>query len=52
MRRDLAETYIGNPRLSITEISYLLGFSEPSSFARTFRRWTGTSPSQQRERAA
>jgi AraC-like DNA-binding protein len=52
VRRDLALKYIATPRLSITEISYLLGFSEPSSFARTFRRWTGTSPSQQRERAA
>lgn len=49
VRRDLALKYIANPRLSITEISYLLGFSEPSSFARTFRRWTGCSPSQQRE---
>jgi AraC-like DNA-binding protein len=52
VRRDLAETYITNPRLSITEISYLLGFSEPSSFARTFKRWTGNSPSEQRRTAA
>ena len=51
VRRDLALKYIATPRLSITEISYLLGFSEPSSFARTFRRWTGKSPSQQRQRA-
>lgn len=49
VRQDLALKYIANPRLSITEISYLLGFSEPSSFARTFRRWTGHSPSRQRE---
>jgi len=49
VRRDLALQYVANPRLSITEISYLLGFSEPSSFARTFRRWTGHSPSRQRQ---
>ncbi len=49
VRRDLALQYIANPRLSITEISYLLGFSEPSSFARSFRRWNGTSPSAVRQ---
>jgi len=49
VRRDLAGKYLANPRYSITEISYLLGFSEPSSFARSFRRWNGTSPTAVRQ---
>jgi len=51
VRRDLASKYLASPRYSITEISYLLGFSEPSSFARSFRRWNGTSPTTQRRAA-
>ena len=29
---------------SIAEISFLLGFSEPSAFFRAFKRWTGADP--------
>ena len=49
VRRELAETYIADDRYSITEISYLLGFAEPSSFARKYKDWTGASPSSQRQ---
>jgi len=52
VRRDLAGKYLANSRYSITEISYLLGFSEPSSFARSFRRWNGTSPTALRRATA
>ena len=48
VRRELALRYIDDESLSITEISYLLGFSEPSSFARVFKRWTGQAPSESR----
>ena len=37
-----------NSRLSITEISRNLGFSEPGAFHRSFRRWTGKSPGEYR----
>jgi AraC-like DNA-binding protein len=47
-RRQLAEQYISDSSLSLTEISYLLGFSEASSFSRAFRRWTGQSPTEAR----
>lgn len=34
--------------LSIAEISFLLGFSQPSAFHRAFRRWTSCTPAQWR----
>ncbi|MDX1796361.1 MAG: AraC family transcriptional regulator, partial [Hydrogenovibrio sp.] len=48
VREDLASTYIQESNLSMSEISYLLGFGNISSFSRAFKRWTGTSPSQLR----
>lgn len=52
VRRSLALRYMEDRSLSLTEISYLLGFSEPSSFTRAFRGWTGSSPSEARRSAA
>mgnify|MGYP001587152447 FL=1 len=46
MRQSLAEAYIIDNSLTLTEISLLLGFSEPSSFSRAFKSWTGPSPSE------
>lgn len=48
-RRDLAQSYLQDRRFSIGEITFLLGFSDTSSFTRAFRRWAGCSPSQYRE---
>jgi len=47
-RRSLASAYMENPRMSVGEIAYLLGFSEASNFSRAFKRWTGRSPSARR----
>jgi AraC-like DNA-binding protein len=44
VRARLAGEYLNDPALTIGEIAYLLGFSEPSAFSRAFRRWTGRSP--------
>ena len=49
VRRELAEEYIERSELSVNEIAYMLGFSDCSNFARSFRRWMGTSPSEYRE---
>jgi AraC-like DNA-binding protein len=49
-RRDLALRYIEDPARSITEITFLLGFSGQSAFTRAFRRWTGSAPSDYRAR--
>ena len=48
-RRELAESYIRDNSLSISEITYLLGFSEPGNFTRAFKRWHRLSPSAYRE---
>jgi AraC-like DNA-binding protein len=45
VRRRLAVEYITDPSRPLTEISFLLGFSELSAFSRAFRRWTGKAPS-------
>ncbi len=50
LRRTLADIYLLDRRLSLTDISMLLGFSEQSSFTRAFRRWHGESPVQARQR--
>ena len=43
-RKALAMQYLRESHRSIGEVTYLLGFSEPSNFTRAFRRWTGKSP--------
>lgn len=48
-RRDLALRLIEDPRRPIGEITFELGFSQQSAFARAFRRWAGESPTQYRE---
>jgi len=52
VRRSLAELYILDNSLTLTEISLLLGFSEPSSFSRAFKNWTGSAPSEVRQARA
>ena len=48
IRKTLARQYLKDSPRSIGEIAYLLGFSEPSSFVRAFKRWNGKTPSQYR----
>ncbi len=49
IRQDMAGEYIKDSTMSMTEISFLLGFSEQANFSRAYRRWYGTSPSAARE---
>ncbi len=50
-RLQLARKYLSSPGRSVVETAYLLGFSEPSTFSRAFKRWTGQSPAQYREQS-
>ena len=43
-RQSLAKGYIEQSSFAITEIAYLLGFSDAANFTRAFKRWTGKSP--------
>jgi len=49
VRKNLALKYIQDSELTLTELSFQLGFSELSAFSRAFKNWTGKSPSQFRE---
>jgi AraC-like DNA-binding protein len=50
LRRDLATHLLQKSRLSLEDIAVSLGFSELSTFHRAFRRWTGVTPGEFRER--
>lgn len=43
-RLHLARDYLADPRLTLSDVAALLGFSEQSAFTRAFRRWTGMGP--------
>lgn len=48
-RCDAAERHLAETALSIAEVSWLVGYSEPSAFHRAFKRWRGVSPRSFRE---
>jgi AraC-like DNA-binding protein len=48
LRRELAERHLGEAAPTVSEIAFLLGFSDVRAFAKAFRRWTGQSPSEYR----
>lgn len=48
-RMTTAEHFLKDHRFSQGEISFLLGFNEPSAFHKAFRRWKGISPGEWRE---
>ena len=48
VRSDLAKRYLADERLSVTEIAFLLGYSDQSSFSSAFKTWFGESPAEYR----
>lgn len=50
VRRELALSYLRQRHLPLSEIAFLLGYSELSAFSRAMRRWTGRSPKSVRNR--
>jgi AraC-like DNA-binding protein len=51
MRRDLAERYLKDESLSISQIAWLLGFQDLGAFSHAFKRWHGTAPRNAAARA-
>jgi len=49
LRHRMALNYLGGRKVSVNETAYLVGFSDPASFSRAFKRWTGKSPRKWRE---
>jgi AraC-like DNA-binding protein len=52
IRKELAQQYIKDRSKTLTEISFMLGFSEVSSFSRAYKGWTGKPPSEVRQGVA
>lgn len=50
VRYRLASEYLVGTALPVAEIACLLGFSDTTNFRRSFKRWSGLTPSQVRER--
>lgn len=47
-RRQLAESWLRDPNLTLPDIALLLGYTEQSTFTHAFKRWTGVTPSEWR----
>ena len=52
MRFRAAKSYLAHRDIAGSEVAYLLGFVEQSSFNRAFKRWSGQTPTEYRRRAA
>jgi len=52
VRRELALRHLRQPHQSTTDIAFLLGYSEPSVFVRSFKKWTGQTPGAYRKTAS
>ena len=48
LRFSLANRYLADPHLSISEIAWLLGYSEVGAFSHAFKRWSGKTPRETR----
>lgn len=49
VRFDLSRAYLRDVRIDITQVAYLLGYSELRAFDRAFKRWAHVSPREWRE---
>jgi AraC-like DNA-binding protein len=47
-RRDVAISLLSRDRLTVSDVAEQVGFSDPSAFHRSFKKWTGQSPGSYR----
>ncbi|MFB9187684.1 helix-turn-helix domain-containing protein [Vibrio ostreicida] len=50
VRRQLASEFLSATKQTVEQIAQNMGFSDTANFRRSFKRWTGTTPSQFRKR--
>lgn len=50
LRSDLALHYLSEPSVSISQIAWLVGYNDVSSFSHACKRWTGMNPVKMRDR--
>lgn len=51
LRKQISGLLIRHNRFSVTDISYVLGYSEPAAFIHSFKKWFGDSPERLRQKA-
>ncbi|OED49163.1 AraC family transcriptional regulator [Rhodobacteraceae bacterium (ex Bugula neritina AB1)] len=44
IRKRLAEQYLDDPKLNLSEIAFALGYSDQAAFTNAYKSWTGHSP--------
>lgn len=47
-RKELALTYLADRKMPVSEVAYLLGYSDAGAFVRAFKRWVGKTPGETR----
>jgi AraC-like DNA-binding protein len=52
VRKTVSRDFLLNSAMSISRISWRLGYQDPSNFSRAFRNWYGMSPQEYRKQAA
>jgi len=50
-RQRFAVDYLRNPNHTVTEVAFVLGYSEVSALNRAFKRWTGLTPLEHRRKS-